>query len=80
MASFSYSAINAEGIPCGYGGCAEIYRERAFEGMPGVPTQLRVAAALGRSSLTLPIQPNLSERDMRDVARAVVKVLLVAMP
>ncbi|HJQ44875.1 MAG TPA: DegT/DnrJ/EryC1/StrS aminotransferase family protein [Amycolatopsis sp.] len=72
------AAITAEGIQCGYGGCAEIYRERAFERIPGVPGHLPVAASLGRTSLTLPVHSNLTRDDMLDVARAVIKVLLVA--
>ncbi|TNC21872.1 DegT/DnrJ/EryC1/StrS family aminotransferase [Amycolatopsis alkalitolerans] len=72
------AAITAEGIPCGYGGCAEIYRERAFAGIDGAPARLPVAAELGRTSLTLPVHPNLDADDMLDVARAVLKVLRVA--
>jgi len=71
-------AINAEGVPCAYGGCAEIYRERAFASVPDVPAQLPVAAELGRTSLTLPVHPNLGTQDMVDVANAVVKVLRAA--
>jgi dTDP-4-amino-4,6-dideoxygalactose transaminase len=72
------TAINAEGIPCGYGGCAEIYRERAFTGLPGIPTHLPVAAQLGATSLTLPVHPNLGPGDMADVVEAVRKVLRAA--
>ncbi|MTD58028.1 DegT/DnrJ/EryC1/StrS family aminotransferase [Amycolatopsis pithecellobii] len=71
-------AINAEGIPCGYGGCAEIYRERAFEVIDGAPRRLPNAAELGRTSLTLPVQPNLDTHDVQDMVAAVVKVLMAA--
>jgi dTDP-4-amino-4,6-dideoxygalactose transaminase len=71
-------AINAEGVPCAYGGCAEIYREHAFATMSDVPTRLPAAAEHGRTSLTLPVLPNLRAQDMNDVSEAVVKVLRAA--
>lgn len=69
------ATINAEGIPCAHGGCTEIYRERAFQKLPGVPERLPVAAHLGSTSLTLPIQPTLGLADITDVGRAVTKVM-----
>lgn len=72
------AAINAEGVPCAYGGCAEIYRERAFAAVADVPTRLPVAAEHGRTSLTLPVHPTLGAQDMSDVSDAVVKVLRAA--
>ncbi|MEV6875315.1 DegT/DnrJ/EryC1/StrS aminotransferase family protein [Amycolatopsis sp. NPDC051128] len=71
-------AIGAEGVPCAHGGCAEIYRERAFAAIPGVPTRLPAAAEHGRTSLTLPVHPNLDAQDVIDVSDAVVKVLRAA--
>ncbi|HKS46877.1 MAG TPA: DegT/DnrJ/EryC1/StrS aminotransferase family protein [Amycolatopsis sp.] len=72
------AAIVAEGIPCGLGGCAEVYRERAFEAIEGVPARLPIAAELGRTSLTLPVHPGLNSTDMMEVVGAVVKVMKVA--
>jgi dTDP-4-amino-4,6-dideoxygalactose transaminase len=72
------AAINAEGVPCAHGGCAEIYRERAFATIPGVPTRLPVAAEHGRTSLTLPVHPNLRAPDVIDATEAVAKVLRAA--
>ena len=72
------SAINAEGIPCRYGSCSEIYRERAFRALPDVPSYLPVAAELGSTALTLPVHPNLGATDMADIADAVVKVMEAA--
>jgi dTDP-4-amino-4,6-dideoxygalactose transaminase len=69
------AAINAEGIPCAHGGCTEIYRERAFQKLSGVPESLPVAAHLGSTSLTLPVHSNLDPSDVVDVGRAVVKVM-----
>ena len=72
------AAIKAEGVPCTHGGCAEIYRERAFRGITGTPATLPAAAELGRTSLTLFVHPTLSCTDMSDTADAVTRVLLAA--
>lgn len=69
-------AVQAEGIPCGSGICAEIYRERAFEGSPSRPLRpLPVARELGNASLMLPVHPTLSDGDLVDACRAVEKVV-----
>ncbi|TWP52409.1 DegT/DnrJ/EryC1/StrS aminotransferase family protein [Lentzea tibetensis] len=70
-------AVRAEGVPCLHGGCAEIYRERAFAAVPGTPAELPVAARLGRTSLMLLVHPTLSDADMADTAAALTKVLEV---
>ncbi|MTD54505.1 DegT/DnrJ/EryC1/StrS family aminotransferase [Amycolatopsis pithecellobii] len=72
-------AINAEGVPCGSGGDAEISRERAFAGLEENSPVLPVAAQLGRTSFTLPIHPGLGAEEMHDVTTAVLKVLDTAM-
>jgi dTDP-4-amino-4,6-dideoxygalactose transaminase len=69
------AAIRAEGIPCRHGDCTEIYRERAFNSIVGIPAALPAAAELGRTSLTLPIHPNVTESDLSDTVTAVTKVL-----
>lgn len=69
------AAINAEGIPCAHGGCTEIYREEAFQKLPGIPERLPVAAHLGSTSLTLPVHSNLEMSDIADVSTAVAKVM-----
>jgi dTDP-4-amino-4,6-dideoxygalactose transaminase len=69
------AAIRAEGIPCRHGDCTEIYRERAFNSIVGVPAALPAAAELGRTSLTLPVHPNVTESDLSDTVTAVTKVL-----
>jgi dTDP-4-amino-4,6-dideoxygalactose transaminase len=68
-------AVRAEGVPCQHGGCTEIYRERAFDAVPGIPRELPVAAQLGRTSLTLLVHPTLGPADMVDTAAALTKVL-----
>jgi dTDP-4-amino-4,6-dideoxygalactose transaminase len=69
------AAIKAEGIPCEHGDYTEIYREPAFESIVGTPSTLPAAAVLGRTSMTLPVHPNLGESDMADTVAAVKKVL-----
>jgi dTDP-4-amino-4,6-dideoxygalactose transaminase len=71
------AAIAAEGVPCQQGGCTEIHRERAFDGLrPARP--LPVAAELGRTSFALLVHPTLSSADVRDTAEAVRKVARAA--
>ena len=72
------AAIKAEGIPCRHGDYTEIYRERAFDSIVGTPAALPAAAELGRTSLTLPVHPNLSESDLSDIVAGVTKVLMEA--
>lgn len=69
------AAINAEGIPCWHGGCAEIHRERAFATTGRTSGELPVAAELGATSLMLPVHPTLSATDVGDIAEAVSRVL-----
>ncbi|MGH3835146.1 MAG: DegT/DnrJ/EryC1/StrS family aminotransferase [Pseudonocardiaceae bacterium] len=72
------AAVTAEGVPCGSGGCTEIYRERAFDAIGRPATPLPVAQWLGRHSLVLPVHPALSTTDVRQVAAAVRKVFAEA--
>jgi dTDP-4-amino-4,6-dideoxygalactose transaminase len=73
------SAINAEGVPATYGGCAEIDRERAFRMAGHPPAVLPNAAALSRTSLTLPVHHRMTPDDIDDVIAAVRRVLREAM-
>lgn len=60
-------AINAEGIPCFGGSCAEIYRERAFEERGwGRQQPLPVARMLGETSLMFLVHPTLDDATMAD--------------
>jgi dTDP-4-amino-4,6-dideoxygalactose transaminase len=68
-------AIVAEGVPAGYGGCAEIHRERAFRSTGQPPPRLPVAASLSRTSMTLPVHQRMSASDADDVVAAVRAVL-----
>jgi hypothetical protein len=73
-------AINAEGIPCFTGICPEIYLEKAFQALDCGPTQrLPNARELGETSLMLLVHPTLTEEDIKDMARALEKVVLQSM-
>ncbi len=69
------AAINAEGVSAAFGGCTEIYREKAFDAVGRPASPLPVAHWLGRHSMVLPVHPALSAMDVQDVAEAARKVL-----
>lgn len=72
-------AVNAEGVPCMSGSCAEIYRERAFADAGWVPpVPLPGAAGWSQESLMLLVHPTLTPADMNDAVAAVRKVMGVA--
>lgn len=69
-------AINAEGVPCFAGSCAEIYRERAFTERGWAPaSRLPAARLLGETSLMFLVHPTLSETEIADTTTAVAKVM-----
>ncbi|MEQ4208139.1 DegT/DnrJ/EryC1/StrS aminotransferase family protein [Actinopolymorpha sp. B9G3] len=74
------TAVAAEGVPCLQGACAEIYREKAFDDVPGgrPAASLPVARELGETSLMLVVHPTLSDRDIDDTVAAFRKVMAVA--
>lgn len=73
------TSVMAEGVPCFTGTCPEIYREEAFVSAGiGPAERLPVARELGETSLMLLVHPTLSDRDVRDTAGAVRKVMRVA--
>jgi dTDP-4-amino-4,6-dideoxygalactose transaminase len=72
------AAINAEGVPCYYGSCGEIYLEKAFPEELRPKERLPVARRLGETALMFLVHPTLSEEDMHDTARAIKKVMSVA--
>jgi hypothetical protein len=71
-------AVSAEGVPCSVGSCSEIYLEKAFKESMRPAERLTVARELGETSLMLPVHPTLAESDVRDIARAVEKVMCAA--
>ena len=72
-------AINAEGIPCFTGSCSEMYLEKAFEADSLRPKKrLPVAEELGHTAMMFLVHPTLSDDDMRDMIKAVEKVMAIA--
>lgn len=72
-------AINKEGIPCFTGSCSEMYLEKAFDADHLRPKKrLTVAHELGDTALMFLVHPTLTEEDMRDVVKAVEKVMAAA--
>lgn len=72
-------AIQAEGVPCQYGTCAEIYRERAFAAAGlGPEGRLPGAEQVHETFMAFFVHPTLDEQAIDDTARAVVKVMEVA--
>lgn len=72
-------AIGAEGVPCFYGGCAEIYRELAFVNSGLAPEgRLPGAAKAHDTSVVFLVHPTMGDADVDDVAAAVKKVMAEA--
>jgi dTDP-4-amino-4,6-dideoxygalactose transaminase len=72
-------AVCAEGIICAEGSCSEMYLEKAFVDAGLAPAmRLPVARELGETSIMLMVHPTLRERDLRDTAAAVRKVMRAA--
>ena len=72
-------AVSAEGIPCAEGSCSEMYLEKAFVDTDLAPAErLPNARELGESSMMLMLHPTMRERDLRDSAAALRKVMVVA--
>ncbi len=73
------AAITAEGVPCQYGSCCEIYRERAFAAAGlGPDGRLPVAAQAHETQIAFFVHPTLSAADIDDTAEAVRKVMEAA--
>ncbi|WP_020579214.1 DegT/DnrJ/EryC1/StrS family aminotransferase [Actinopolymorpha alba] len=72
------TAVEAEGVPCFQGACAEIYREKAFDAEGRPPAPLPVARELGETSLMLLVHPTLDDRDIDDTVEALRKVMAAA--
>ncbi len=69
-------AIQAEGVPCGSGSCAEIYLEKSIQQAGFAPScRLPGAQSFGQRSLMFQVHPTLSLEEMRLTADAILKVL-----
>ena len=72
-------AISAEGTPCQYGSCAEMYREEAFVSAGlGPAGRLPAAGLVHETSIAFFVHPTLHAPDIDDTAEAVRKVLTAA--
>jgi dTDP-4-amino-4,6-dideoxygalactose transaminase len=72
-------SIIAEGTPCQYGGCAEIYRERAFTAAGLGPVgRLPGAAQAHETSIAFFVHPTLGPDDISDTIAATQAVLEAA--
>ncbi|MBN1470746.1 MAG: DegT/DnrJ/EryC1/StrS aminotransferase family protein [Syntrophaceae bacterium] len=72
-------AINQQRVPCFTGSCSEMYLEKAFAVAKLRPQRrLPVAAELGKTAMMFLVHPGLTEKDMKDMVRAVEKVMSVA--
>ncbi|WER49576.1 DegT/DnrJ/EryC1/StrS aminotransferase family protein [Cupriavidus sp. WKF15] len=70
------AAINAAGVPCYSGICAEVYLERAFDGTGWRPAErLPAARTLGETSLMFLVHPTLTDEEVRMTAQAVRSVM-----
>jgi len=73
------AAITAEGVPCQYGSCAEIYREQAFAAAGlGPDVRLPGAAELHETAIAFFVHPTLGDAEIDDAIAAVTKVMEVA--
>ncbi len=73
------AAINSEGIPCQLTNFSEIYLEKAFVDRGFTPrARLPNTQQSSETSLLFMVHPTLTERDMRDTADAIVKVMKTA--
>ncbi|SAI73888.1 exopolysaccharide biosynthesis aminotransferase [Bordetella ansorpii] len=72
-------AINARGIPCYQGSCAEVYLERAFDASDVRPAQpLPNARLLGQTSLMFLVHPTITPAQMDRMAAVLDEVLAQA--
>ncbi len=72
-------AIEAKGVPCYQGSCAEVYLEKAFDGSFGRPAQrLPVASALGETSLMFLVHPTLKHAELEATCAAIESVMELA--
>lgn len=69
-------ALEAEGLPCRVGSCAEVYREKVFE--PLSPPRLPVARRLAETALAFTTHPTITAQALEDATRAIDKVMAVA--
>lgn len=70
------AAIQVRGVPCYTGSCSEIFRERAFDGIPRpTPGSLPNAQALGRDALMFLVHPTLRDDEIERTCTALQEVM-----
>jgi dTDP-4-amino-4,6-dideoxygalactose transaminase len=68
-------AINAQGVPCYQGSCAEVYLEKAFDGTGWRPeNRLPVAKELGETSLMFLVHPTLTDTEIQKTCNVIHEV------
>jgi dTDP-4-amino-4,6-dideoxygalactose transaminase len=71
--------INSRGVPCFQGSCSEIYREKAFETLDCVPSEiLPNAKKLGETTLMFLIHPTLTAAEMDEMCNVIDSVMYEA--
>lgn len=71
--------VNAAGIPCYSGSCAEVYLEKAFDGKGWRPAQrFPIAQDLGETSLMFLVHPTLTDKEIDKTCKVVATVLAQA--
>jgi dTDP-4-amino-4,6-dideoxygalactose transaminase len=71
--------INARGVPCYQGSCAEVYLEKAFDGTGWrPPKRLPVARELGETSMMFLVHPTLEHEEIMQTCAALVDVMRAA--
>ncbi len=71
--------INARGVPCYQGSCAEVYLERAFDDTTWRPlTRLPNAKLLGETSVMMLVHPTLTEEEIALSCKVLAQVLVEA--
>ena len=69
-------SINAEGVPCYYGSCSEVYLEKAFDNTNWRPrNRLPVAMQLGETSLMFLVHPTLKMAEIEKTCSVITSVL-----
>jgi len=69
------AAVNAQGVECFTGGCAEIYREKAFPAAWRPAERLPVVRELGETSLMFTVHPTRTKDDLLATCEVVRRIM-----
>lgn len=71
--------MNNAGVPALWGGCSEIYREKAFvDNNLGHQHRLINAKTQGETSIVFPMHPTLSEDDVKSFGQSFKEIMMIA--